>query len=376
MNFPSPLSLPPFTVRHRFHVVLRHVAGGLCPPLTGIQLLIIFLLTFLVCFFPLVKAENTGIISTAIANAEKLPLYSGQENISLLQQQQQEQQQSAKAEPATTQFTFTCESKVPGSVAWPGTDRRHSVSVPHASVTTRDNGGRLSAPAAYPPTALPGRQMADQTTQSTAATPSDAAQAAPAPPAPPKKTRRQLNHELRQAARERRLDTQYANRRNPPRDEDIWICEFCEYEAIFKEPPRALIRKFELKDRRLRKEAAERQRLLEKAQKMRGRKGKKNSKAASGKKNAASQDRTTPHGDTSAPAAAPPTQDQGPEDEEYGEEEEGYDDHEHEDGTESGMQTEGIEDHGGGSSTERDRPLRPPTATHPNLENPAPTTAS
>lgn len=69
--------------------------------------------------------------------------------------------------------------------------------------------------------------------------------------------------------------THYYN--NPPKIEDIWICEFCEYERIFGEPPRALIREYEIKDRRARLEEADRKRLLEKA-KFKGRKGKKNGK--------------------------------------------------------------------------------------------------
>jgi hypothetical protein len=58
----------------------------------------------------------------------------------------------------------------------------------------------------------------------------------------------------------------------------MWICEFCEYERIFGTPPAALIRQYEIKDRKIRKQEAERRRLLEKA-KMKGRKGKKGSKA-------------------------------------------------------------------------------------------------
>lgn len=60
---------------------------------------------------------------------------------------------------------------------------------------------------------------------------------------------------------------------------EIWICEFCEYERIFGEPPRTLIRDYEIKDRRHRQEEADRKRLLEKA-KAKSRKGKKNSKVA------------------------------------------------------------------------------------------------
>ncbi|PTB61592.1 hypothetical protein BBK36DRAFT_1177980, partial [Trichoderma citrinoviride] len=56
-----------------------------------------------------------GIISNAIATAGKEPLQ-GQENGSLLPQHV-----SADREiPASSQFTFTCESQTPGAIQWPG----------------------------------------------------------------------------------------------------------------------------------------------------------------------------------------------------------------------------------------------------------------
>lgn len=57
------------------------------------------------------------------------------------------------------------------------------------------------------------------------------------------------------------------------------MCEFCEYESIFGQPPEALMRQYEIKDRRARRKEAEKRRLLEKA-KMKGRKGKKGTKGA------------------------------------------------------------------------------------------------
>ncbi|EOD49452.1 Protein ibd2 [Neofusicoccum parvum] len=71
----------------------------------------------------------------------------------------------------------------------------------------------------------------------------------------------------------------YTNYHHPPSRDDIWICEFCEYEDIFGEPPRALIRQYEIKDRKEQKRMAEKRRLLEKA-KMKGRKGKKAAKSS------------------------------------------------------------------------------------------------
>jgi hypothetical protein len=96
---------------------------------------------------------------------------------------------------------------------------------------------------------------------------------------PPRKPRRTAAKRYAAAARERRLQQEYNNYHHPPREEDIWICEFCEYESIFGAPPEALVRQYEIKDRRERKRLAEKRRLLEKA-KMKGRKGKKNSKSS------------------------------------------------------------------------------------------------
>jgi hypothetical protein len=82
------------------------------------------------------------------------------------------------------------------------------------------------------------------------------------------------------AARQRKIQQQYTNFHHPPALEDIWICEFCEYESIFGCRPEALIRQYEIKDRKERKRLAEKKRLLEKA-KMKGRKTKKATKNAS-----------------------------------------------------------------------------------------------
>jgi len=81
------------------------------------------------------------------------------------------------------------------------------------------------------------------------------------------------------AARQRKIQQQYANLHHPPSIEDLWICEFCEYESIFGRPPEALIRQYEIKDRKERKRLAEKKRLLEKA-KMKGRKNRKATKNA------------------------------------------------------------------------------------------------
>ena len=115
--------------------------------------------------------------------------------------------------------------------------------------------------------------MASQTNQATAHQAGDDQQA----PQQAKKSRRPLHKQYALAARNRRTRQELHNYKNPPKEEDVWICEFCEYESIFHEPPRALIRQYEAKDRLERKRLAEKQRLLEKA-KMKGRKGKKGNK--------------------------------------------------------------------------------------------------
>ena len=107
-------------------------------------------------------------------------------------------------------------------------------------------------------------------------------------PQQPKKPRRPLAKQYAIAARQRRSQQDYNNYHHPLRPEDIWICEFCEYESIFGSPPEALVRQYEVKDRRERKRLAEKRRLLEKA-KMKGRKGKKGNKNTSKNSNAATQ---------------------------------------------------------------------------------------
>ena len=106
---------------------------------------------------------------------------------------------------------------------------------------------------------------------------------------PGKKPRRRRGDVYALAARQRKLQQEYSNIQHPPAPEDIWICEFCEYESIFGQPPHALIRQYEIKDRKERRRLAEKRRLLEKA-KLKGRKGKKQTKnAAKAASNAAHQ---------------------------------------------------------------------------------------
>jgi hypothetical protein len=136
-------------------------------------------------------------------------------------------------------------------------------------------------------------------------------------PAPGKKSRRRAGKEYLIAARQRREQQEYQNYHHPPAPEDEWICEFCEYERIFGRPPEALIRQYEIKDRRVRKQEAERRRLLEKA-KLKGRKGKKGSKLAA-KNVAAAHDRQAHQQQAQQQTSG--SQSQGTQSEEYYDEE-------------------------------------------------------
>lgn len=80
------------------------------------------------------------------------------------------------------------------------------------------------------------------------------------------------------------LSQRYTNFHHRPTKDSMWICEFCEYESIYGEPPRALIRQYEIKDRAERKKLAEKRRLLEKA-KAKSRKGRKGKKGGGGNSN-------------------------------------------------------------------------------------------
>ncbi|KAF4445703.1 hypothetical protein F53441_10577 [Fusarium austroafricanum] len=186
--------------------------------------------------------EGSGIISNAIANAEKLRPQ-GQENVSLLQQHSA----ATKPPPASTQFTFTCDSQVPGTIQWPGHVSKNSMS------------------AQAGPGSLPPGSVARHNGSSVAASRGSGSSR--------QDSRRRLDRSLERAARRRRQEA----RRGPDKSIEDWICEFCEYERIFGVPPRALIRQYEMKDRKRRQEEADRKRLLEKA-KEKSRKGRKSGK--------------------------------------------------------------------------------------------------
>ncbi|KAI9657376.1 MAG: hypothetical protein M1821_003057 [Bathelium mastoideum] len=223
--------------------------------------------------------SQPGIISAAIANAAgqgPLTPAKGKENVSLLSQQN-----AQSSTPQKKEFTFTCESDTSNKIVWPGQNGAFAT--------------QSAAPGSYIPnshTNMPKHQprggVAAQSTQTQASHQANPQQAAAAngqqvPHPEPARPRRSASKEYALQARQRQQRQQYNNWLNQTKREDIWVCEFCEYESIFGQAPKALIRQYEARDRAARKQEEERKRLLEKA-KMKGRKGKKSGKNA---KNAA-----------------------------------------------------------------------------------------
>ncbi|KAJ5689522.1 hypothetical protein N7462_003914 [Penicillium macrosclerotiorum] len=218
--------------------------------------------------------SDQGIISTAIANAATLSSRRGSSNVSLLDQE--------NTTPTKTQFTFTCESDSAKGMAM----QMHSYSGPHhsptsplAPTTQNPRGFSTQGTQTSPNVASP---MSQQVPMGTQPQPSQVGEQGSVG----RKKKRSPGSIYALAARQRKIQQQYTNIHHPPSLEDIWICEFCEYESIFGHPPEALIRQYEIKDRKERKRLAEKKRLLEKA-KMKGRKTKKAPKNSS--KNASSQ---------------------------------------------------------------------------------------
>ncbi|KXJ93931.1 hypothetical protein Micbo1qcDRAFT_172809 [Microdochium bolleyi] len=220
--------------------------------------------------------ENVGIISSAIASAEKSPRPKGQESVSLLHQRPYTIARNTPSAP--TQFTFTFDSQ--NSVSWPGSDSapadfpgyhhtlpRNMVGDHREAFTNRSARG---VPAAGSGTPINGQGTSNQ---GAAGVPVGAS-----PNCTPKKTKKRGNS-LLLAARRRKQQTEDQNDQHPPKPEDIWIS------------PTALIRQYEIKARKRRREEAERRRLLEKA-KMKSRKGKKAPKAPA-KNNTSTPDHAT-----------------------------------------------------------------------------------
>ncbi|KAF7592620.1 hypothetical protein BBP40_012642 [Aspergillus hancockii] len=217
--------------------------------------------------------SDQGIISAAIANAAASAFSSpprGSGNVSMLEKQ--------TTTPTKTQFTFTCESDSSKGMAL----QAQSPYSAHRSINS------------LPPIAQGQRGVTTQGTQTSPNAVSQMDQQGQSQRAPGvesttmgKKKKRSPGSIYALAARQRKIQQQYSNLHHPPNMEDLWICEFCEYESIFGRPPEALIRQYEIKDRKERKRLAEKKRLLEKA-KMKGRKNKKGTKNAT--KNASTQE--------------------------------------------------------------------------------------
>lgn len=174
--------------------------------------------------------------------------------------------QQAKQAVENSQFTFTCE-----------TDAK-DVTFPEQSLYSPGYSQRSSNLGPPPP---PGKASSAQNAQANANAAAHAQQSGTGQQAntQPKKPRRRRGDVYALAARQRKLQQEYSNIQHPPAPEDVWICEFCEYEAIFGQPPHALIKQYEIKDRKEQRRLAEKRRLLEKA-KLKGRKGKKQTKNA------------------------------------------------------------------------------------------------
>ncbi|KAK2798289.1 hypothetical protein FQN50_008894 [Emmonsiellopsis sp. PD_5] len=227
-----------------------------------------------------------GIISAAIANAAALSSSGpqAQDNISLLDQ-------TRKPTPTKTQFTFTCESDSSKGMAWhtqstyPSQQHHGAGNPPLSTMPPGQRGFSTQGTQTSPNMAAQANQQGQGGSQHSGQSGQNAATG--------KKTRRSPGSIYALAARQRRIQQQYANLHHPPNIDEIWICEFCEYESIFGRPPEALIRQYEIKDRKERRRLAEKRRLLEKA-KMKGRKGKKATKNAA--KAAAAQQSTHQQG--------------------------------------------------------------------------------
>ncbi|KAH7410068.1 hypothetical protein DE146DRAFT_603477 [Phaeosphaeria sp. MPI-PUGE-AT-0046c] len=244
--------------------------------------------------------EQSGIISTAIANAQATPPPHGNENVSLLQQE------AAKNSANKTQFTFTCGSDSANKMVWPGQENGQYPQPPGAYPTS--NAGQPPHPQAArarPPVRPDAPMVSTQGTQTSprmngthapAANRNAAPQKGPQPPQqapPPPKPKRSASKLYKHAANKRRIQQEYANAHSPP--DNPWICQFCEFEDIFGYKPKALIRQYERKDRQERRRLAEKRRLLEKAR-MKGRKGKKASKKQQNNANNAQQAQNPPPG--------------------------------------------------------------------------------
>ncbi|KAJ8612073.1 hypothetical protein MRB53_037624 [Persea americana] len=211
---------------------------------------------------PLDEASEQGIISAAIANASlkspRSPI-AGQENLP-------HGAEELDTAPSGKDFTFECKSSFSSTA---GVAKLSPSVLPARDVAP---GGRGAAP-------IPDKDNYAQRANSGSMPPT---QAQPGQRNEPRRRPRRPGQEYILAEQQRRMQQQYNNYHHPPRKEDIWICEFCEYESIFGAAPLALVKQYEIKDRKERKRLEEKRRLLEKAKaKSRKKKGAKGVKATS-----------------------------------------------------------------------------------------------
>ncbi|CAK7273232.1 hypothetical protein SEPCBS119000_005547 [Sporothrix epigloea] len=210
---------------------------------------------------------NPGIISSAIANAE------GRGSDGTENQRPFGYLPGTEASQNSLQFTFTCSSKVPGNLLWPGSDpvtspgsaywqhgqqqgrSRGGSGVARPSVSGASNGSSAGGKSAKDVASGQSKQQVDK-----------------------RKEAMQLRQELRKQARDRRRHQQKLNATRPTPEGDIYICPFCEFENITGHKPR-LMYEFEMKERKKRLEMERRQREQRNKEKARNR-NRKGSKSA------------------------------------------------------------------------------------------------
>ncbi|EEY14614.1 predicted protein [Verticillium alfalfae VaMs.102] len=201
--------------------------------------------------------ENTGIISNAIANAGKVFSEPGQENISLLSQHSN----TSRPRPASAQFTFTCDSQVPGT-QWPGMDPAVHSSLPAYGGASRTKHASMGTQTA---TANAGANQQGAPAQGNAGAPAAAKK---------KKSRRRAERDLKMAAAHRRREPERKPTTTRPVPRTCGYASSANTSRFLANRPTPLIRQYEIKDQKARRQEQERKRLLEKA-KAKSRKGRR-----------------------------------------------------------------------------------------------------
>lgn len=218
--------------------------------------------------------NNAGIISNAIANAERRGPQESTDPAPQIQDTDAYPQGSLK-------FTFTCSSKVPGNLLWAGSDPRTPPSSAYwqqGQQQGRLRGGQGVSHASGAHSAA----SANQNGSSAGGKPSKGSDGGRSKQQQEKeKENFKIRQELRKQARDRRRYQQELNAMRATPESDIYICPFCEFENITGHKPR-LIYEFEMKERKKRLELERRQREQRNKEKARNRnrKGRKAAKAA------------------------------------------------------------------------------------------------